>query len=72
MKFDFSKTSEQRLREMIGSMNPGDECRVAAELELESRRNKIQSKSDFWTKVIAVTALIIALISLIWQTLKGC
>jgi hypothetical protein len=69
-EFNLSNKTEQQLREIIGTNNPGTDFRVAAEIELRERDDKTQRKRDFWTRFIAISGLLIALASFIWQILK--
>jgi hypothetical protein len=73
-QFDLKHKTEQQLREIIGSNNPGTDFHVAAVIELEKRledrNDKKQYKRDFWTRIIAVAGLLIALASLIWNIVK--
>jgi len=66
-EFDLKHKAEQQLREIIGSNRPGTDFHAAAETQLA----KMLWWRDFWTKgIVAWIALIIALISLIWQIAK--
>lgn len=69
VKFDFSKKTEAQLREMIGGMTPGTDCRVAGEMALA----KLLRRREFWKRdVVSWAALVIALISLILHIAERC
>lgn len=67
MNFDLSNRTDQELEELFGSNKPGTDFWAACKMELERRKRK----NDFWRKdIVAWIALVLALISLIWQFVK--
>jgi hypothetical protein len=67
-KFDFENKSDQQIRETIGGMNPGTDCRVAGELELEKRKQQRENeqlkelKKPHWSLIPSFIVILLTML----------